>query len=100
VKESGPSAEVGAVADRYDGIFLDLDGVLYRGDRAIPAAPQTLAALRDRGVKLLFLTNNSSGTPGQVAGKLSELGIRAEPEEVLTSAVATAAMLRREGCLL
>jgi HAD superfamily hydrolase (TIGR01457 family) len=87
----------GWVASRYDAIFLDLDGVVYRGDQAVPGASEVLERLRALGVTLLFLTNNSSRTPDQVATKLARLGVRADPAEVLTSGLATAAMLRREG---
>jgi HAD superfamily hydrolase (TIGR01457 family) len=85
------------VATRYDAILFDLDGVVYRGDQAVPGAADTLDRLRELGVPRLFLTNNSARTPAQVAAKLEGLGIPVDPEEILTSAVATAAMLRREG---
>jgi len=85
------------LADRYDVLLIDLDGVVYRGDRVIPAAAQTLPEVRSRGARVLFLTNNSARTPGQVAEKLRGIGIAAEPQDVLTSATATAAILRREG---
>jgi HAD superfamily hydrolase (TIGR01457 family) len=85
------------LADRYDALLIDLDGVVYRGDQVIRAAAATLPQVRRRGSRVLFLTNNSARTPGQVAEKLRDLGIAAEPGDVLTSAVATAAMLRREG---
>jgi HAD superfamily hydrolase (TIGR01457 family) len=85
------------LADRYDAILTDLDGVVYRGDVAVPAAVDTLPLLRDRGGRILFLTNNSARTPAQVADKLRGLGVAAQPDEVLTSAMATAAILKREG---
>jgi len=85
------------LAERYDALFIDLDGVVYRGDQAIPAAVHVLPELRRRGLSLLFLTNNSARTPDQVAEKLRGLGVQAEPTEILTSALATAALLRREG---
>lgn len=81
------------LADRYDCLLLDLDGVLYRGRDVVPAAPATMAELRRRDVRLVFLTNNSSRTPEQVAGKLASFGIDAEPSEVVTSALATAELL-------
>ena len=83
------------LAERYDALFIDLDGVVYRGDQAIPAAINVLPKLRRSG--LLFLTNNSARTPDQVAEKLGGMGVQAEPKEILTSALATAALLRREG---
>jgi glycerol-1-phosphatase len=85
------------LAERYDCILFDLDGVLYRGEGAVPSAPPTLAALRRRGVRPVFLTNNSSRTPLQVAQKLRGIGIEAEPGEVMTSALATAELLAERG---
>ena len=85
------------LAERYDCLLFDLDGVLYRGDRAIEAAPPTMAELRRRGVCVVFLTNNSSRTPEQVADKLRSHGIEAGPGEVVTSALATAELLAERG---
>jgi glycerol 3-phosphatase-2 len=85
------------LAERYDCILFDLDGVLYRGEDAVPSAPPTLAELRRRGVRPVFLTNNSSRTPRQVAEKLRGIGIEAEPGEVVTSALATAELLAGRG---
>jgi HAD superfamily hydrolase (TIGR01450 family) len=85
-----------SIADGYDAILLDLDGVLYRGDQPIPAAAPTVAALRGGGKRLVFLTNNSARTPAQVAAKLTRLGIEASPDEVITSAGATADFLEGE----
>ena len=88
---------MGSLVDRYDALFIDLDGVVYRGDRPVAGAVKALPEVRGRGARILFLTNNSSRTPEEVAGKLEGLGIAARPEEVLTSGVATASMLGREG---
>jgi HAD superfamily hydrolase (TIGR01457 family) len=85
------------LAERYDCLLFDLDGVLYRGDRAIEAAPPTMAELRSRGARVVFLTNNSSRTPEQVADKLRSHGIEADPQEVVTSALATAELLAGRG---
>jgi len=85
------------LAERYDCLLFDLDGVLYRGDRPIEAAPPTMAELRRRGVRVVFLTNNSSRTPEQVADKLRSHDIEADPQEVVTSALATAELLAERG---
>jgi HAD superfamily hydrolase (TIGR01457 family) len=85
------------LAERYDCVLFDLDGVLYRSEDAVPSAPPTLAELRRRGVRPVFLTNNSSRTPLQVAEKLRGIGIEAEPGEVVTSALATAELLAERG---
>jgi HAD superfamily hydrolase (TIGR01457 family) len=85
------------LAARYDALLFDLDGVLYRGDEPVPHATGTMAALRAAGARMVFLTNNSSRTPEQVAAKLTGLGIEADPVEVETSALATADLLATRG---
>jgi glycerol 3-phosphatase-2 len=82
---------------RYDALFVDLDGVVYRGDDPLPHAAEAIQRARRLGLRVLFLTNNSSRSPAQVVAKLSRIGVQVSPEEVLTSGFATAAMLRREG---
>jgi len=86
-----------ALADAYDALLLDLDGVLYRGDQAVRGAPEILRALRSRSHRLAFVTNNSTRTPERVADKLISLGIEASPGEVVTSALATADLLSSRG---
>ena len=75
--------------------LFDMDGVLYRGDQALPGARELLEHLRARGVAHLFLTNNASRTPAQVAAKLQSMGMRATADQVLTSAEVAVADLAR-----
>jgi glycerol 3-phosphatase-2 len=80
--------------DRYDCFLFDLDGVLYRGTEAIPGAAEAVIAVREAERSVVFVTNNSSRTPDEVADLLHATGIAARPEEVMTSALATAELLR------
>jgi glycerol 3-phosphatase-2 len=73
--------------------LLDLDGVVYVGSRAVAGAPEQLANARLAGMHLAFVTNNASRTPSAVAEHLTELGLKAEPAEVVTSAQAAARLL-------
>ena len=82
-----------ALCSTYDLAMLDLDGVVYVGGAAVPGAPGRLSAVRDRGMRLAFITNNASRTPSQVAEHLQELGIEAQPGDVVTSAQAAARVL-------
>jgi HAD superfamily hydrolase (TIGR01450 family) len=79
----------------YDLALLDLDGVVYIGPDAVPHAADALARAREAGMALRFVTNNASRPAGTVADHLAELGIPATEEEVVTSAMAAAAMLAR-----
>ena len=85
------------IADRYDAFLFDLDGVLFRGSRPIPSAAEALRRLRRAGRRVAFVTNNSTQTPDDVAGKLQEMGIEASHTEVETSALATAELLSGRG---
>jgi glycerol-1-phosphatase len=79
--------------DRYDLVILDLDGVVYLVDRPIPAAITAVTRLHAAGPPIAFATNNASRSADQVAQLLTEMGVPARPDEVLTSAAATAALL-------
>jgi 4-nitrophenyl phosphatase len=77
------------------GWILDLDGVLWRGRVGLPGAAEFLDRLRGRGSRLVLATNNATASPASVVLRLRELGAAAEPAEVVTSALAAAAHLRR-----
>jgi len=77
----------------HDVALVDLDGVAYAGPSAIPTAPAALGAARAQGLRLVFVTNNASREPGEVASHLTDLGIPAREDEILTAAQAGAAML-------
>ncbi|WP_410539104.1 HAD hydrolase-like protein [Streptomyces sp. KL2] len=80
----------------YDTALLDLDGVVYAGGEAVVHAVDSLAAAREAGMRLAYVTNNAARTPLTVAGHLTRLGVPAEPEEVVTSAQAVARMIAEE----
>lgn len=86
-----------ALVDGYDAVLLDLDGVLFRGDRPVPGAGAAVEAVRTHGVGVAFVTNNASRTPEQVVAKLASVGVIADASEVETSARAAAAILRGRG---
>lgn len=81
----------------FDGLVCDLDGVVYRGDEVIPGACEAIGRLRERAVAVLFCTNNSRSTVDGYVAKLRGLGIEASPQDVLTSAVVTAEVLKGRG---
>jgi HAD superfamily hydrolase (TIGR01457 family) len=85
------------LADGFDAFLFDLDGVLYLGDEPVPGAAEIVAALRELGKGLAFVTNNSARTPEAVAARLASVGIEAAPEEVESSALTTAALLAGRG---
>ncbi|MDN5780026.1 MAG: HAD-IIA family hydrolase [Humibacillus sp.] len=91
--DGGASAAVRSVADAYDGVICDLDGVVYRGGNAVPGAPEALGRLGQAGLAIVYATNNASRPPGEVAAQLTSLGAPCEMGQVVTSAQAGAAHL-------
>jgi len=75
---------------------LDLDGTLYRGETAVAGAIEFIDYLRDN-FRVIFYTNNSAKTAGQIHARLNRLGIECELNEVYTSALAAAIYLSESG---
>lgn len=73
----------------YDGVLLDLDGCLWVGDAAVEGAPEAVAALREAGKSIAFLTNSPFWSPDEYVRKLWRLGFRASSGEMVTVGVAT-----------
>ena len=76
--------------------LLDMDGTLYLDDNLFDGVLDFLAAVKKRGGRYLFLTNNSSKGVEDYVKKLRRLGIEAEPEDFLTSVHATVHTLKKE----
>ena len=74
----------------YHAFILDLDGVIYRGDRLLPGAREFISWADDTRRKLIFLSNNSFATPDEVTAKLARLGAPHPEGRVLTSGAAAA----------
>jgi glycerol 3-phosphatase-2 len=77
----------------YDVALLDLDGVVYVGPVAVPGVPEALERAAAAGMRLGFVTNNAARTPEQVATHLTELGVAAAPDDVITSSQAAASVV-------
>lgn len=88
-----PSGSSTALSAAYDTALLDLDGVVYAGGLAIDHAVEALGTARDGGMHLAYVTNNALRTPAAVARHLTELGVPAEPADVITSAQAVARLV-------
>lgn len=82
-------------APRLRLVIFDLDGVVYRGDRAVVGAPELIARVRDHGLTVRFATNNSMLDPADFVRRLVALGIPAAEDEIVTSTMATVEYLRR-----
>ncbi|MFG1935363.1 HAD-IIA family hydrolase [Mycobacterium sp. NPDC048908] len=81
------------LAQDHDCLLLDLDGTVFRGHEATPGAVETLKVVRSR---ILFVTNNASRGPAEVAQHLCAMGFTAGPDDVVTSAQGAAHLLQQQ----
>ncbi|MHB1487493.1 MAG: HAD-IIA family hydrolase [Acidimicrobiales bacterium] len=75
--------------------LLDLDGVVWLADEPIDGSAQAISELRDLGVRVVFVTNNSSLTLVEYVEKLARHHIEASPEDMITSSQAAASLVER-----
>ena len=76
--------------------IIDMDGVLWEGDRPMPGLADFFQTLRERRIKFVLATNNATKTPEQYVSKLAGMGVTVAREEILTSAQAAALYLRQQ----
>lgn len=82
------------LVDEYDLVILDLDGVVYLGEQPVRGAVEAITQLHREGHAVAYATNNASRLSSEVAELLVGMGVPAEPGEVLTSAQASAQVLK------
>ncbi|UCC63780.1 MAG: HAD family hydrolase [Anaerolineae bacterium] len=75
-------------------LIRDMDGVLYRENTPMPGLVEFFDFLRQRGIRYVLATNNSTRTPEQYVNKMAGMGVQITPTDLITSAQATAACLR------
>jgi NagD protein len=75
------------------GFIIDMDGVIYHGNRLLAGAREFISWLISEGKRFVFLTNSSERTPEELQEKLLRLGIKVEKDVFYTSALATAMFL-------
>ncbi len=78
-----------AKLSQIKGLVIDMDGVLWRGDDAVPGLPRFIDTLRQKNIRFILATNNNTQTPASFAEKATRLGAEVRPEEVLTATTAT-----------
>ncbi|MDI6731711.1 MAG: HAD-IIA family hydrolase [Candidatus Margulisbacteria bacterium] len=76
--------------EKIKAVAFDLDGTLYLGNQIVDGAIDLINFLFDRGIKILYFTNNSGKTRKEIYEKLLRLGFKLELSNLDTSAYATA----------
>jgi 4-nitrophenyl phosphatase len=78
-----------------EGVIADMDGVLWRGEQALPGLGEFFAYLRGRRIPFVLATNNSARSQAEYAEKLGRLGVPGVAEtEIVTSRMVLVAQLK------
>ncbi|RDD62719.1 TIGR01458 family HAD-type hydrolase [Ferruginivarius sediminum] len=78
------------------GVLLDLGGVIFVGDKALPGAVDAVARLRERRLPLRFITNTTRTPLPGMRDKLAAMGLEIAAEEMFMPAVAARIRLQAE----
>jgi len=79
-----------ALADDFDGLLIDLDGVVWIGRELVPGSVEALNALLAAGKELAFVTNNPGKPPAAYAARLGEIGVDVGEDRIVTAGIVTA----------
>ncbi|WP_292730305.1 TIGR01458 family HAD-type hydrolase [Methanoculleus sp.] len=82
---------------KVGAVLIDIDGVLYVGDRPVAGAERALRELDRRGIPYRFVSNTTRRSRRSVARRLEELGYSIPETRIITAPVAAAAHLREGG---
>lgn len=94
LKQAGKTEDTMLDLHTIRAVLFDLDGVVYRGPRALPGVNEILAFLERHDIAYACVTNNAARTAAQVSAALQTLGIAVAPDKIITSSVATNTHLR------
>lgn len=75
------------LSDKYDGFIFDLDGTIYRGNDLIPNAEHTINGLKEKGKKVIFISNKTTGSVADYCRLLTKLGINTILDEIVTASI-------------
>ena len=78
------------------GFICDMDGVIYHGNNLLSGAKEFVDWLKKEDKRFLFLTNSSERSPRELRQKLLRLGLDITEDHFYTSALATAAFLKKQ----
>jgi len=79
-----------ALAEQFDGLLVDLDGVVWIGREPVPGATEALRTLIDGGKEIVFVTNNPARPPSSYVERLRDMGVPVPDGRVVTAGVVTA----------
>src|ERR1044072_1019669 len=86
-----------ALADDFDGFLIALDGVVWVGREMLPGAAEALRGLQERGLEIVFITNNPGKPSSSYAERLREAGVEIDAGRVVTAGESKAGLAAASG---
>jgi len=81
--------------NHLETLLIDGEGVLWRGDQAIPGLDRFFDILQLQGIRWALLTNNNTRLVGDYLAKFAGFGIVAAADQIFTSSTVTADYLKK-----
>ncbi|KAF1815455.1 2-phosphoglycolate phosphatase [Eremomyces bilateralis CBS 781.70] len=92
---TGDKPAIDEFIDRFDTFLFDCDGVLWSGEQVYPKTVETIQMLKDKGKRLVFVTNNSTKSRAAYKQKFDAKGIPCNEEDVFGSSYSAAIYISR-----
>nr|WP_320165502.1 HAD-IIA family hydrolase [uncultured Methylophaga sp.] len=87
------NTESAVCLDNVAGLIIDMDGVLWHGNKPMKGVEAFFQLLRKKHIPFVLATNNASLTQQQYIEKLASMNIDVAANEILTSSMATVSYL-------
>jgi phospholysine phosphohistidine inorganic pyrophosphate phosphatase len=81
---------------RFAAVLLDITGVLTDGEIAIPGSIEAVRKLRESGLKIRLVTNESSVPRRMLAARLIAMGFSVQEQDIIAPCPALLTLLKRE----
>jgi len=76
------------------GLIIDMDGVLWHGDRPLPGLPEFFSSLNQHQIRFMLATNNNTQRPESFVAKAAKFGVEIDTAQIVTASIATVHYLR------
>src|SRR4051794_1502033 len=83
--------------DVVRGFLIDLDGVVYVDDIAVPGAAESIRRLKGQGFSYRFVTNATNKSRATIMKKIEGFGIQTSEPEIFSASYAAAQWLLKQG---
>ncbi len=87
----------GLTRQDVDGFLIDLNGVLYVANRALPGAIAAIESLQKQAIPYRFITNNTTESLRNLALGLQSMGLPIQSEDIISANTAAILHLRQLG---